>query len=67
MLEYQNIKAILQTITLRIGLKRSLCIKKGKILCYGHILLAILPVKRYHGRFTKRTCKKMKNSLELKK
>ena len=40
LLEYQNIKTILQRVILQIGLK-----KKLKILCRGHMLLVILKKK----------------------
>ena len=41
LLEYQNIKILLQSLALQIGLKKFLGLKKLKILCHGHMLLMI--------------------------
>ena len=38
MLEYQNIKIVLQKVTLQIGQKKLLWLKKLKILCRGHVI-----------------------------
>ena len=46
MLEYQNMKIFLQTVTLQLGLKRFLWLKMLKILCRGHMLLIILTEKK---------------------
>ena len=63
LLEYQNIKIFLQKVTLQIGLKKLLWLKKLKILCHGLMLLTILMERK----FTKKNCKKqIKKSLELK-
>ena len=68
MLEYQNIKMFLQTLTLQIGLNRFLRLKKLKILCRDNMLLMILIRKKLLELFMKTNCKKqIKKSLELKK
>ena len=67
LLEYQNIKIVLQKVTLQIVLKKFLRLKKLKILCRGHILLMILMDKKLLELFTKKNCKKqIKENLELK-
>ena len=38
LLEYQNIKIVLQKVTLQIGQKKLLWLKKLKILCRGHVI-----------------------------
>ena len=44
-----------------------LWLKKLKILCCGHMLFAILTVKKFLERFMKKNCKReIKQSLELK-
>ena len=68
MLEYQNVRMFLQKVTLLVGLKKLLWLKKLKILFLGYILLMILMKKKLFERFTKTNCKKQfKKSLELKK
>ena len=68
LLEYQNIKIFLQKVTLQIGLKKFLWLKKLKILCRGHTLLVILKEKRLLERFMKKNYKRqIKKSLALKK
>ena len=68
LLEYQNIKIFLQEVTLHIGLKKILLLKKLKILYRGHMLLMILTRKKFLELFTRKNCKKqIKKSLELKK
>ena len=68
MLEYQNTKLFLQNITLEVGLKNFLWLKKLKILYGGHMLLMILTEKKLLERFMKKITKKqIKNSLELEK
>ena len=57
-LEYQNIRIFLQKVTLQIGLKRFLWLKKLRILCRGHMLLMVLMKKKLMERFTKTNCKK---------
>ena len=59
---------ILPKVTLQIGLKKLLLLKKLKILCRGHMLLMIFMEKKLLERFTKEICKKqIKKNLELKK
>ena len=53
LLEYQNINIFLQKVTLQIGLKKFLWLKKLKILCRGHMLLMILIGKKLLERFQK--------------
>ena len=68
MLEYQNIKALLQIVMFQIGLKKFLVLKKLKILLREHMLLVILKTKKLLERFTKKNCKnQIKKNLELKK
>ena len=68
LLEYQNIKMVLQKVTRKIGLKKLLWFKKSKILFCGHMLIVILKVKKLLKRFAKKNCKKqIKKNLELKK
>ena len=45
LLKYQNIKIFLQTVTLQIGLKKFLGLKKLEILCHGLMLLMVLTEK----------------------
>ena len=68
LLEYQNIKRILQKGMFQIGLKKTLWLKTFNILCHGHMLLIILTEKKLLERFTKKNCKKkkIKENLELK-
>ena len=54
MLEYQKIKIFLLKDTLQIGLKKFLWLKKLKILFHGHMLLAILMVKKLLEDFMKK-------------
>ena len=66
LLEYQNIKKILQKAMIQIGLKKFLLLQKLKILLHGYMLLVILKVKKLLKRFTKKNCKKQVNkSLEF--
>ena len=58
MLEYQNIKTLLQKIMLQIGLKKFLLLIKLKTMCCGHMLLTILKAKKLVEHFTKKNCKK---------
>ena len=58
MLKYQNTKIFLQKVTFQIGLKKSLWLKKSKILCRGLRLLDILMAEKLFERFTKKNCKK---------
>ena len=48
LIEYQNIKILLQKATLQIGLKKILWLKKLKILWRGHMLLMILKEKKLY-------------------
>ena len=54
LLEYQNIKIILQKAMLQIGLKKFLLLQKLKLLFRGHMLLVILKVQNLLERFTKK-------------
>ena len=68
MLEHQNMKMFLQKVTLQIGLKKFLRLKKLRTLFGVHMLLVILKEKKLLKRFTKKNCQKqIKKSLELKK
>ena len=68
MLEHQNMKMFLQKVTLQIGLKKFLRLKKLRTLFRVHMLLVILKEKKLLKRFTKKNCQKqIKKSLELKK
>ena len=68
LLEYQNIKIVLQKFTLQIGLKKFLWLKKLKIPCCGHMLLMIIMEKKFLEHFMKTNCKKqIKKYLELTK
>ena len=68
LLEYQNIKMLLQKVTLQIGLMKFLWLKKLIILCHGHMLLIIFMEKKLFKCFTKTNCKRqIKSNLELKK
>ena len=55
--EYQNIKILLQKITVQIGQKKFLWLKKLETLCRGHMLLMILTEKKFSELFTKKNCK----------
>ena len=57
MLEYGNTKAFLIKDILQIGLKKSLCLKKLKILFLGHILLMISMVKKLFEHVMKKNYK----------
>ena len=48
LIEYQNIKILLQKATLQIGLKTILWLKTLKILWRGHMLLMILKEKKLY-------------------
>ena len=67
MSKYKNI-AIMQKVTVQIGLKEFLWLKKLKMLYPGQVLLMILMEKKLLERFTKTICKKqIKKNLELEK
>ena len=61
LLKYQNIRMFLQQITLQIGLKKFLWLKKLKALFLGHIVLVILTEKKWLERFMKTIWKKNKS------
>ena len=63
MLEYQNTKAFLIKDILQIGLKKSLCLKKLKILFLGHMLLMISMVKKLFEHVMKKSYKKINKNL----
>ena len=66
MLDYQNIKIILQKFTFQIGMERFLWLQKLKVLCRGHMLLVILTEKKFLELFTKKNWKKqIKNSFRV--
>ena len=68
LLEYQNMKILLQKAMFQTDLKKLFGLKKLKRLCCGHMLLVILTKKKLLECFTKKNCKKqIKNSLESKK
>ena len=58
MLEHQNMKMFLQKVTLQIGLKKFLRLKKLRTLFRVHMLLVILKEKKLLKRFTKKNCQK---------
>ena len=64
-------KTFLQKVTLQIGLKKFLQLKKLKILFCGHMLLEILIVGMFYEKELKKTkqkkIKQIKQRLELKK
>ena len=60
LLEYQNIKTFLQKVTLQIGLRKSLWLKKLKILCSGLMLLFILMEKELLELLEKKLLKSQK-------
>ena len=67
MSKYKNI-AVMQKVTVQIGLKEFLWLKKLKMLYPGQVLLMILMEKKLLERFTKTICKKqIKKNLELEK
>ena len=51
-------KNMLVKVTVQIGQKKILWLKKLKALCSGHILLMLLKEKKLSKRFTKKNCKK---------
>ena len=61
MIEYQNRKIFLLKDILQIVLKKILCLKKFKILFYGHILLMIAMVKTLFKHFIEKKHKKQMN------
>ena len=68
LLEYQNIRTLLQKAMFQIGLKKFLLLQKLEILCQRHSLLVILKANKLLERCKKNSCKKeIKKSLELKK
>ena len=67
-LEYQNIKIFLHKVTLQIGLKKFLGLKKLKMLRRAQMLLNMLIKKKLLKRFMKANCEKQtKKNSELKK
>ena len=65
--QLSKFKNIFQKATPQVGQKEFLLLKKLKILCRGHLLLAVLKEKKLLERFTKKNCKnQIKKSLELK-
>ena len=58
MLEYQNIKIILQKGYVPNWSEEVFVIEKLKALCRKHMLLATLTEKNLLERFTKKNCKK---------
>ena len=66
LLEDQKIKIFLQKVTLRIGQRKFLWLKKLKMLCCRHILLVTLTGKKLLERFTKKNCKKKGDRLYVK-
>ena len=59
LLEYEDIKIFLPKVTLQVGLKKFLWLKKLKILCHGHMLLIILTEKKLLDLFMKKNCKRV--------
>ena len=51
MLEYQNIKILLQQVIFQIGQNKCLGLKSLNTLCRGHMLFVILMVKKLLERF----------------
>ena len=69
MLEYQKNKAYLQKVTVRISLKKFLCLKVLKVLCRGHVIND-LNGEKIIGKFNKKKInkkKQIKKCLELRK
>ena len=60
MLEYQKNKAYLQKVTVRISLKKFLCLKVLKGLCRGHVIND-LNGEKIIGKFNKKKIKKKTN------
>ena len=58
MWEYQKIEMFLQKVTLQIGPRKSLELKKLRILCGGNMLLMILTGKKLSEFFMKKNSKK---------
>ena len=58
LLEYQNIKIFLQKVTLWIGVKKFLWLKKLKILCHLHVVKDLNGEKNVGTFFPKKNCKK---------
>ena len=68
MLEYQNIKIFLPKVTLLIGLKKFLRLKKLKMQSRRHMLLMILLEKKLLEYLAKTNCKKAnQEELTIKK
>ena len=68
LLEYQNIKRLLQKALFQIGLKKIFLLEKLKILFREHMLLVILNAKRLLERFIKKNFKKTnKKEFRMKK
>ena len=66
LLKYQNIRMFLQQITLQIGVKKFLWLKKLKALFLGHIVFVILTEKKLLERFMKTIWKKKTNQREFR-
>ena len=47
---------LLEKVKFQISVKRFLWLKKLKILCHGHVLLANLRLKKLLERFTEKNC-----------
>ena len=66
LLEYQNIETFLQKVTLEIGLKKSLWLKKLKIVFRGLMLLVILKVKKLREFRTEKLTRRKVDKLYVK-
>ena len=66
LLEYQNVETFLQKVTLWIGLKKSLWLKKLKIVFRGLMLLVILKVKKLKEFRTEKLTRRKVDKLYLK-
>ena len=65
--KFEVVNNVLQKAMFQVGLETLLWLKRLKILCRGHVLLAILREKKVLERFPKNNCKKqIKKSLDLK-
>ena len=64
--EYQNIETFLQKVTLEIGLKKSLWLKKLKIVFRGLMLLVILKVKKLREFRTEKLTRRKVDKLYVK-
>ena len=66
LLEYQNIETFLQKVTLEIGLKKSLWLKKLKIVFRGLMLWVILKVKKLREFRTEKLTRRKVDKLYVK-